>query len=219
MDEAPKSPSPDWADTTEQAVLDRMIVLAPELGWNAAALSRAGREAGLSKPDIQLLFPQGPADLAALFSRRHDQRTLAALGDVDPRNLKIRERILRAAEARLEAAAEDAAAARRCAAFLSLPPNATLALRLAWEGADAVWRWAGDTTTDENHYSKRALLAGILIAALPLRLERGREPALRFLYDRVGEVMAFETWKAGLPKPSDIALKAAEVLGRLRYAR
>ena len=26
----------------------------------------------------------------------------------------------------------------------------------------AIWRWAGDTATDVNHYTKRALLAGIL---------------------------------------------------------
>ena len=42
-----------------------------------------------------------------------------------------------------------------------------LGLRLAWESADALWRWAGDTATDENHYSKRVLLAGILSAPWP----------------------------------------------------
>jgi chemotaxis protein methyltransferase CheR len=53
----------------------------------------------------------------------------------------------------------DDAAVRRWAGFLALPFNLPLALRLLWESADALWRWAGDTATDENHYSKRAILS------------------------------------------------------------
>ena len=63
---------------------------------------------------------------------------------------------------------------RRWTGFLALPPNMALGARLAWESADALWRWAGDTATDENHYSKRALLAGILSGALAIRLSSGR---------------------------------------------
>jgi ubiquinone biosynthesis protein COQ9 len=211
------SPPSDWASKTEQALLERVLALAPELGWSQAALARAAREEGLRAADAELLLPRGPADLAALLSRRHDTRAAEMLAETDPRALKVRDRILRATEARLEAVEEDHAGARRCAAFLALPQNAPLALRLAWETADRIWRWAGDTATDENHYSKRALLAGILIVALPLRLESGREAAQRFVFDRVGQVMAFEKWKAGLPKPSDLATQAVEALGRLRY--
>jgi ubiquinone biosynthesis protein COQ9 len=217
MPTASNTASADWATTTEQALLDRMLDLAPELGWSWTALARAARDEGLSAADAELLLPHGPADLAALLSRRHDARAAEILAETDPRTLKIRERILRAAEARLEAAAEDLAGARRCGAFLTLAPHAPLGLRLAWESADRIWRWAGDTATDENHYSKRALLAGILIIALPLRLESGRETAQRFLFNRVDQVMAFEKWKSGLPKPSDLATRAVELLGRLRY--
>ena len=35
-------------------------------------------------------------------------------------------------------------------------------LKLAWESADHLWRWAGDEATDWNHYSKRTILSGIL---------------------------------------------------------
>src|SRR5690606_11100974 len=116
--------APDWASRTEQALLDAALSHAPQLGWSAAAIARAARDVGLTKAEAELLLPHGPRDLAALLSRRHDARGMAALAEVDPRSLKIRERILRGLEARLEAAADDAPGARRCAVFLALPGNA-----------------------------------------------------------------------------------------------
>lgn len=207
-----------WAVTTEQTVLDHAVRTAGELGWNARLVARSAQAAGLSAADAELLLPGGARDLAALLSRRHDARALAALKGVDPAELKVRERIARGVSARLEAAAEDAEASRRCAAFLALPPNVPLGLRLAWESADAIWRWAGDAATDENHYSKRAILSGILVPAATLRLSQGREAAEAFVAARIENVMAFEKWKAGI-KPSETAAAFARELGRLRYGR
>jgi ubiquinone biosynthesis protein COQ9 len=34
-----------------------------------------------------------------------------------------------------------------------------------WRTADIIWRAAGDTSTDMNHYSKRFLLSGIMLAS------------------------------------------------------
>lgn len=207
-----------WAVSTEQTVLDHAVRLAPELGWNATLVARSAEAAGLSAADAELLLPEGARDLAALLSRRHDARALAALAETDPLSLKVRERIAQGVSARLEAAAEDADASRRCAAFLALPPNIALGLRLAWESADSIWRWAGDAATDENHYSKRAILSGILVPAAALRLSKGRDEAEAFVAARIENVMAFEKWKAGI-KPSETAAAVARELGRLRYGR
>jgi ubiquinone biosynthesis protein COQ9 len=95
-----------------------------------------------------------------------------------------------------------------------------LGARLAWESADVLWRWAGDTATDENHYSKRALLAGILTGALAIRLSSGHEAALAFTDRRIANVMAFEKWKATTKfKPSQMMDSIAGALGRMRYGR
>ena len=88
--------------------------------------------------------------------------------------------------------------------------------RLLWDSADAIWRWAGDTATDENHYSKRMILSGVLGPAIALRLSSGRQAANDYIFRRIADVMAFEKWKAGLPK-TDIGLQIAGALGRLRY--
>ncbi|MET0293398.1 MAG: COQ9 family protein [Phenylobacterium sp.] len=206
----------DWAERTEQQVLDAAIAVAPAAGWTWRTAYQAGAAAGLSRPETELLLPRGPADLAALFSRRLDADALARLADVDPASLKIRERIRRAVEARLEAAARHESATRRWAGWCALPPNLPLSLRLGWESADTLWRWAGDTATDENHYSKRAILSGILIPALAVRLSGGHADAMAYVDARIENVMAFEKWKAGI-KPSTRLHALARSLGRMRY--
>ena len=217
LDVAPEAaPEVDWAQAMEAAVLDRALDLAPSQGWTWPMTRAAGRAAGLSGGETELLLPQGPADLAALLSRRHDARALAELAATDPKALKMRQRIRAGVEARLLAAAADEPSLRRWAGWLALPLHAPLALRLVWESADVLWRWAGDTATDENHYSKRAILAGILVSALAIRLQSGHGAAMSFVDSRIENVMAFETWKAGL-KPGHAMADIAKALGKLRY--
>ena len=208
----------DWAAAAEQQVLDEALKLCPREGWTRRMARLAGRAAGLSDGETELLIPHGPADLAALLSRRHDARALLILKGVDPAALKMRDRIRAATEARLDAAAQDETALRRWMGWLALPQNAPLAARLAWESADVLWRWAGDAATDENHYSKRALLAGILSGALALRLAGDRADALAFVDRRIEDVMRFERLKAASPlRPYDLLAGAARALSRARY--
>ena len=211
-----EAPEADWGDRMEQAVLDAAIVRAPAMGWNSRMVRAACDDNGLSLGDEELLLPNGARDLAALLSRRHDDRALATLAELDVASLKIRERIARAVSARLEAGAQDLEATRRCAAFLALPTNADLGLKLAWESADHLWHWAGDTATDWNHYSKRTILSAILIPAMTMRWFDGRDAADAFVSRRIDNVMAFEKWKAG--KDFDAPLrKVTEVLSQMRY--
>ncbi|AAK25258.1 COQ9 family protein [Caulobacter vibrioides] len=208
----------NWADQAEQRVLDEALRLAPKAGWNNGLVSRALSAAGLSEAEGQLLLPEGARDLAALLSRRHDAAALARLQAFDVAALKIRQRIREGVVARLDAAQENADVLRPLAAFLAFPTNLALALRLTWESADAIWRWAGDTATDENHYSKRAILSGILISTLAVDMASGRASALSHLDARIDNVMAFEKWKAGL-KPMDLASEMVSALARMRFGK
>ena len=206
----------DWAERTEARVLAEALTLAPEHGWTWRMTKAAGAAAGLSLGETELLLPNGPRDLAALQSRACDAAALAALAEVDPASLKVRERIRRGVLAWMAAAMRNEAAMRRWCGFLALPPHAPLGLRLAWESADALWRWAGDRATDENHYTKRALLAGILIGTLAVRLAGGQPAAETHLDRRIEAVMAFERLKGRVGR-FRLGWRAAEALGRARY--
>jgi ubiquinone biosynthesis protein COQ9 len=213
---SPDESADSWAREAEARVLAEALTLAPATGWTWRMAYAAGAAAGFSKGETELLLPAGPRDLAALWSRACDAAAMSALESVDPRALKIRERIRQGALARIEAAMAHEAASRRWAGYLALPGNAALALRLAWESADGVWRWAGDTATDENHYTKRALLAGILTGTLLVRLASGDAAAATHLDRRIANVMTFERLKARAGR-LEIGRFAAGALGRLRY--
>lgn len=206
----------DWATRTEARVLAEALSLAPTLGWTWRMAKAAGKAAGLSLGDTELLLPNGPRDLAALQSRACDTAALATLAALDSAGLKVRERIRRAVLAWIEAAMGDEAAMRRWCGFLALPTQASLGLRLAWESADKLWLWTGDRATDENHYTKRTLLAGILIGTLLRRLASGEAAAEAHLDRRIEGVMTFERLK-GRAGGLQLGRRAAEALGRLRY--
>jgi len=214
--EAKASGPQDWATRTERKVLMAAIEVAPRLGWNAHMVRAACEMCELSLGDQELLVPNGARDLAALLSRYHNAEAMKALEATPASTLKIRERIAAGVSARLEAAASDLEAAKKCAGFLALPFNADLGVSLAWESADLIWRWAGDTSTDQNHYSKRMILGGILVPALTIRLFEGRDAADSFTAKRIENVMQFEKWKAGKDFDAPVR-KVTDLLGRLRY--
>ena len=216
--ESMNTTEPDWTDLAEKRLLEAALPLAPTQGWNAGLIAKAAEAAGLSAGECDLVAPNGARDLAALYSRSHDAAALAALASLDPTALKMRERIRVAVEAWLDAADGNDGASKRWAAFLALPANAPLGLRLAWASADVLWRWAGDTATDENHYSKRVILGGILITALGVRLGSSREAASSYLGHRIENVMQFEVFKTKI-KTGGLAESLAAGLGRLRYGR
>lgn len=212
------SASTDWADRTEQALLDAALPRIPSLGFSRTTVLAAGAEIGLSDAECDLLLPYGAQDLAALYARRLDHKASERLVDADLAHQKIRDKIRLGLTARVDAAAELTDVTHRWAGFLALPGNLPLALRLVWEAADAIWRAAGDTATDENHYSKRAIVSGILMAALVTRLTQGEEAAYQLIDARIGNVMAFEKWKATQTFRPDVLLRdLASQLGALRF--
>ncbi|HEY5070776.1 MAG TPA: COQ9 family protein [Caulobacteraceae bacterium] len=206
----------DWATAAEESLLAAALARAPRLGWTRRLVAEAARATGLTEGEAELLLPHGARDLAALLARSHDARALQALCAHDPAGMKIRDRIRLAVIARCEAAMRDEAAVRRWSGFLALPSHVPLALRLLWASADNLWRWAGDTSTDENHYSKRVILAEILASTLAVWLASGEAVARTHLDGRIDAVMAFEMWKARAIRPR-LGVRLAQRLGRMRY--
>jgi ubiquinone biosynthesis protein COQ9 len=105
-------------------------------------------------------------------------------------------------------------------AIMAMPQNAVRTMRLGWHSADLMWRLAGDRASDFNHYTKRAILAGIYAATLAVFVDDasdGKTATFAFLDRRIDGVMRFEKAKAQLLRPREESFSAARLLGRLRY--
>ena len=207
-------------DELRDALAPRLPVHAAFDGWSEAAIAMAAAELGVPADRARLAFPGGAVQMIDCWFDAIDKAMLAAFPAERIAALKIRERIGALILFRLETIAPQREALRRALAILAMPRHALEGARLAWRSADRIWRLAGDTATDFNHYSKRALLIGVYGSTTLVFLDdesQGLAETRAFLDRRIGDVMRFEKakarWRSGkLYRPS-----LSRFLGRLRY--
>ncbi|MGZ8362013.1 MAG: COQ9 family protein [Allosphingosinicella sp.] len=189
-------------------------------GWSEAAIGSAAAELGVPADRARLAFPGGKV---AMIDAWFDSVDIAMLQAFPPERIaamKIRDRIRELVMFRLERLLPEREALRRSLAILATPLNAPAAARLAWRSADRIWRLAGDTATDFNHYSKRAILIGVYGSTSLVFLDDESDDlaATRaFLDRRIEGVMRFEKAKARWQSGSARLPSLSRFLGRLRY--
>ena len=111
-------------------------------------------------------------------------------------------------------------ALRRAIAVLALPQNVPAAARLGWRTSDLMWRLAGDTATDYNHYTKRAMLLATYAATITVFLDddsEGHAETRAFLARRIDDIMAIEKAKASATARTRYRPSLSRFVGRLRY--
>src|SRR3984893_16643842 len=109
------------AESQRDALIEAMLPDVPFDGWSRAALRTAARRIGVPAAEALALFPDGPADFAACFSRWADRRMLDRLGSLPLDQLRVPERGAPAVNIRLEIVEPWREAARRAVTILSLP--------------------------------------------------------------------------------------------------
>ena len=158
-----KTTAPDVTETTQRDAV--LLAALPDVafdGWTPALLERAAAKAGLDNDTCAALFPDGIASLITHFSDWADRQCEDRLRHHDSDSLRIRDRITLGVRTRLEVLEpyKDAVSA---ALGRHIDPRLGLTLpHTVWRSADRLWWQAGDTATDWNHYSKRALLSAVL---------------------------------------------------------
>ncbi|MBC7770526.1 MAG: COQ9 family protein, partial [Phycisphaerales bacterium] len=86
--------------------------------------------------------------------------------------------------------------------------------------ADRIWRALGDTSTDENFYTKRTILSGVLASTYARWFSDDspdHEATWAFLDARIENVMQFEKFKARLKPLSERVQSAVGIAARFRY--
>lgn len=189
-------------------------------GWSNEALAMAAGELGVPPERARIAFPGGQVQMIDAWFDAIDKAMLDAFPPERIAVMKIRERIRELILFRFEAMRPHREALRRALAILAQPQNVAHAARLAWRAADRIWRVAGDTATDFNHYSKRAILVGVYGSTTLVFLddEQADLAATRaFLNRRIDDVMRFEKFKASWRGTRERLPSLSRFLGRLRY--
>jgi ubiquinone biosynthesis protein COQ9 len=189
-------------------------------GWTQKAVDSSAAQLAVDQAQARLAFPKAAAEMVDAYIQGIDAAMEAHFTPERIAALRIRDRIRALIWLRLETMAPAREAVRTGLSILAMPQNLGLATRIAWRSADLMWRIAGDTATDYNHYSKRLILTGVYGSTLLAWLDDQSEGWMEtgaFLDRRLADVMRFEKWKAtwrgnDLHRPS-----LTRFLGRLRY--
>jgi ubiquinone biosynthesis protein COQ9 len=189
-------------------------------GWTRQAVDSAAAQLGVDPVQARLAFPKRQAAMIECYIEEVDRALEASFTPDQLAAMKIRERIRALVWRRLEIMSDAREAVRRALAILAMPQNVPLALRLSWHTADLMWRMAGDTSTDFNHYTKRMTLGAVYGSTLLAWLDdasEGLSDSAAFLDRRIDDVMKFEKWKAQWRGSDERRLSLTRFLGRLRY--
>jgi ubiquinone biosynthesis protein COQ9 len=189
-------------------------------GWTRAAVDSAARQLGIDPVQARLAVPKTQAGMIDLYIEEVDRGLQAYFTPERLAKLKIREKIRALVWRRLEIMGPAREAVRRALAILAMPQNVPVALRIGWRTADVMWRIAGDTSTDFNHYTKRMTLGAVYGSTLLVWLDdqsEGWTETAAFLDRRIDDVMKIEKFKAEWRGSADERLSVSRFLGRLRY--
>lgn len=214
----------DLADATldelREALAPAVAANAAFDGWNHAALVAAADAHGVDHDVAALAFKGGAVAMIDAWFASVDRAMAARFTPEQLAAMKIRARITALVEARLDILAANREGLRRAAAILAMPQNVARAARLGWRSADVMWRLAGDTATDYNHYTKRGLLGSIYAATIAVFLQddsEGYAETRAFLGRRIEDIMKFEKAKAGFLARTSHRPSLSRFIGRLRY--
>jgi len=188
-------------------------------GWTEKAIAMAAAELGVPADRARLVF-RGAVDMIDAWFDSLDKAMLAAFPPDVIEEMKVRDRIRALVLFRFEALAPRREALRRALSILAMPQNVPAAAGLAWRSADRIWRTAGDTATDFNHYTKRATLIGVYASTTLVFLDddsEGLAATGAFLDRRLADVMRFEKAKASWRGTRARLPSLSRFLGRLRY--
>jgi ubiquinone biosynthesis protein COQ9 len=189
-------------------------------GWTQKAVDSAAAELGIDRDQARLAMPKDAPGMIDTYIQAVDAAMAAAFPPERMSAMKIREKIRALVWFRIETMTDAREAIRRALATLAMPQNAVLAAKIGWRSADAMWRLAGDTATDFNHYTKRMTLGAVYASTLLVWLDdesAGFADTAAFLDRRIDNVMRFEKWKAEWRGSAVNRPSLSRFLGRLRY--
>lgn len=134
-----------------------------ENGWCESAMELASKKLFKDEIYYQTLFDNLSA-IIVYFQDGEDERILKKIGKKKQKE-SIRLHIGKMVLCRIKELSGGAEMHKALRDYYTNIKHMDEGARSLWNSADIIWRAAGDTSTDMNHYSKRFLLSGIMLAS------------------------------------------------------
>lgn len=216
----PALPADPTLDEIRAAIAPLLATHAAFDGWGKKAVASAAADLGVDADVAGLAFKGGAMEMIDAWIASIDAEMERRLPAKKLAKMKIRDRITALIEARLDIAAADKEGQRRALAIMAMPQNLPRTAKIGWRAADSMWRLAGDTATDFNHYTKRMTLSAVYSSTLAVFIDDDSEDyadTRAFLARRIDNVMKFEKMKAQAKSQSENFPSLSRFIGRLRY--
>jgi ubiquinone biosynthesis protein COQ9 len=189
-------------------------------GWSEAAVHAAADEMAVDRDVAMLAFKGKSIDMIDAWVEGVDLELARHLPAEKLNAMKIRDRITALLATRLEIMAPDRESLRRALAIMAMPINLARAAKMGWRSADRMWRLAGDSATDLNHYTKRMSLSAVYGSTLSVFVNDDSENFVdtrAFLDRRIDNVMQIEKVKFQAKQRKEYMPSLSRFIGRLRY--
>jgi ubiquinone biosynthesis protein COQ9 len=189
-------------------------------GWSEAAVHAAADEMAVDRDVAMLAFKGKSIDMIDAWVEGVDLELARRLPAEKLNAMKIRDRITALLATRLEIMAPDRESLRRALAIMAMPTNLARAAKMGWRSADRMWRLAGDSATDLNHYTKRMSLSAVYGSTLSVFVNDDSENFFEtraFLDRRIDNVMQIEKVKFQAKQRKEYMPSLSRFIGRLRY--
>jgi ubiquinone biosynthesis protein COQ9 len=189
-------------------------------GWSEAAVHAAADEMAVDRDVAMLAFKGKSIDMIDAWVEGVDLELARHLPAEKLNAMKIRDRITALLATRLEIMAPDRESLRRALAIMAMPTNLARAAKMGWRSADRMWRLAGDSATDLNHYTKRMSLSAVYGSTLSVFVNDDSENFVdtrAFLDRRIDNVMQIEKVKFQAKQRKEYMPSLSRFIGRLRY--
>jgi ubiquinone biosynthesis protein COQ9 len=143
-------------------ILLACLPLVAEKGWSWNVVCQAASECKAQDKIEEGLFSNGLVDVVAHFSDYTDRMMIEKLKKLPVSTLRSKDKVRLAVISRFDILENNKEVIKSSLAFWATPTHVIQGQRVLWRTSDCIWNWAGDTATDYNRQTKRALLSSIL---------------------------------------------------------
>jgi len=192
-----------------ECFIDKVHELLPFYEWDAQLIKQVESDCGFANGYASILYPGEIDEIVTVYEALQNRNMLELL-IVEEIPLKVREKISKALKVRIKACSPRIIL-KKNQRFLCKPDNLALVATIAWASCDVIWRYAGDNSTDFNHYSKRGLLTAVYLSSIAFYINDESEDFIEtdnFIDTNLERIINIANFKniIKLPKLEDIPI-------------